>query len=342
MTTTPTQQTSNASRASISSFFERFGLLALLLGLGALFVLTKSPEQFKDIESWQNIGKSASVLILASLALLIPLISGHFNLAVGAQIGASGMLCASAFSGKHWFEGNGLPISGAIAIAILASIAVSALAGYLVAYVGVNSLITTLGIAIGIQGWYDWYAQGVQISVESETLTSMFREEVPLLRMPPAFMLSLVAAVIIWFITELTPFGRRIAAVGSNPQSAGLVGIRVERTIFFSFLISGFLAGLAGVVQLASLGSASASTFPGGGVPFILPALAAVFLGATTWKAGRFNVPGMVIAILLVKLSTQAFIFAGIESWIETVFNGVALVIAVAASTLLARRRAGG
>ncbi len=359
---TPTTKTPEDHSIAIpksGGFFERFGLLLLLVLLGCYLFFFASheglgnfsapgfldristPEQFRDITGWQNPARAASVLIVASLAFLIPLIGGHFNLAVGAQVAASGMICASAFSGKYWFEGRAVPLFGAILLGLLASLLIGAVSGLLVSRIKVNSLITTLGIAIVVQGWYDWYGQGIQISVESETFKNLFSSAVPGIQMPPAFLIALGVAFVVWFDSELLPYGRRLAAIGSNPNSAGLVGIRVERTTFISFLISSLLAGIAGIMQLASLGNASASTFPGGGVPFILPAIAAVFLGATTWKAGRFNVPGVVIAILLVKLSTQALVFAGIDSWIETVVNGTSLVVAVTVSTMLARKRTG-
>lgn len=325
----------------IGQALERLGMLGTLLVLGMSFVVLGAPKAFQNLAPWQNVAKSTSTLIVASLALLIPLIAGHFNLAVGAQVAAAGMVCVSASEGTNWFEGNPQPVILCVALGVLAAVVISLVSGYLVAYVGVDSFITTLGVAIAVEGWYSWY-NPTSTSLHAESpLLSLFSKELPGVRMPPVFLLAIGIAVICWVMTEFVPLGRRIAAIGSNPSSASLVGIRVPRTIFISFLTSGFLAGIAGVMALANSGNTGASTFPGGGVPFILPALAAVFLGATTWKAGRFNVPGVVIAILLIKLANEAFTQAGYEGWIERVINGLALVAAVAVSTMLARRRSG-
>lgn len=314
---------------------ERFGLLILLVGLSAGMIILGKPKEFRDIQSWQTIAKSTAVLIVASLAILVPLVAGHFNLAVGATVGVSAIATASAYT-DHF-----VPIGGAMLIGIACGVLIGAIAGYLVAYLGVNSLITTLGIAIMLEGLLQWFAGSKQIFVQSHTLLNLFSRNIPAIRMPMAVVISLGVAVLVWYILEQVPFGRYLAAIGSSAASARLVGIRVPRTVFLSFVLSGVLGGVAGVLQLGSLGSAGASNFPGGGVPFILPALAAVFLGATTWKPGRFNVPGMIVAILLVKVATQAFSYAGVKGWIETVFNGAALVVAVVFSTFLARRRAG-
>ncbi|MGB2757346.1 MAG: ABC transporter permease [Acidimicrobiia bacterium] len=329
------------ARGVIGQALERLGMLGALIVLGASLFFLGAPKAFQNLAPWQNVAKSTSTLIVASLALLIPLIAGHFNLAVGAQIAVAGMVCVSASEGTQWFEGNPQPVFLCVILGILASVVISVVSGYLVAYVGVDSFITTLGIAIAAEGWYSWY-NPTSTSLHSESpLLGLFSNEIPVVRMPPVFLLAIAFAVLSWVITEFVPLGRKIAAIGSNPSSASLVGIRVPRTVFTAFLSSGLLAGVAGVMALANSGNTGASTFPGGGVPFILPALAAVFLGATTWKAGRFNVPGVVIAILLIKLANEAFSQAGYAGWVEKVINGLALVAAVAVSTLLARRRTG-
>lgn len=341
--TAPPTSRDSASRDGIGlgTLMERLGMLILLVGLGAGFFLTGHPSQFREITAWQNVEKNSASLIVASLALLIPLLAGHFNLAVGAQIAAASMVCVSASEGTGWFEGSPQPLFLCVILGIAAAMAIAVVAGYLVAYIGVDSFVTTLGIAIAVQGWYSWY-NPTSLSLHSESpLLSLYSSKIPIINMPPVFLIAIGVALVCWIITEFVPLGRKTAAIGSNPSSASLVGIRVPRTIFLAFLFSGFLAAVAGIMALSFNGNVGASTFPGGGVPFILPALAAVFLGATTWKTGRFNVPGLVIAILLIKLANEAFTLAGYDSWIENVINGVALVAAVVVSSLLARRRSG-
>ena len=324
-----------------ASIMERLGMLIALIALGLGLFLSGRPAPFREIAVWQNVEKNTSTLIVASLALLIPLIAGHFNLAVGAQIAASAMVCASASEGTMWFDGNPQPVFLCVILGILAAVLISMISGYLVAYVGVDSFVTTLGIAIAVQGLYSWYNPNSPSLHSESPLLSLFSAKIPIIQMPPVFLIAIGVAFISWLITEFVPLGRKTAAIGSNPASANLVGIRVPRTVFISFLLSGFLAGLAGLMALSNSGNVGASTFPGGGGPFIVPVLAAVFLGATTWQAGRFNVPGRVIAILLIKLANEAFAQAGYITWIENVINGVALVAAVVVSSLLARRRSG-
>jgi ribose transport system permease protein len=116
------------------------------------------------------------------------------------------------------------------------------------------------------------------------------------------------------------------------------VGLRVERLVLISFVLSGALAGLAGVMLVARNGGASPQL---GTVSDTLQALSAAFLGATAIKPGRFNVLGTIVAIFFLAFSVTGLSLAGVANWINDVFNGAALFVAVLISTIIGRRRAG-
>jgi ribose transport system permease protein len=124
------------------------------------------------------------------------------------------------------------------------------------------------------------------------------------------------------------PTGRRMYATGGNRAAAHLSGVHVDRLIFASFITSACLSGAAGVIIAARLGSAQ----PGLGPQFLLPAFAAAFLGATAIRPGRFNVVGTVIAVYVLAVPISGLQQLGVPSWFEPVFNGAALVVAVALS----------
>jgi ribose transport system permease protein len=102
-------------------------------------------------------------------------------------------------------------------------------------------------------------------------------------------------------------------------------------------VISGALVGLAGVLQVARQGGGN----PQVGLSFMMPALSAAFLGATTIHPGRFNVPGTVLAVFFLATSVSGLALAGVDNWVESLFNGTALVLAVGLSTVLGRRLSG-
>jgi ribose transport system permease protein len=140
-----------------------------------------------------------------------------------------------------------------------------------------------------------------------------------------------------WYLLGHTPFGRYLHALGSNTRAAQLVGINVSRLVLISFLTSGALAGVTGVVIVAVNNGAVISAGP----QLLFPMLTAVFLGATTVSPGRYNVIGTVIGVLFVAASVSGLVLAGAADWVNDVFNGAALIVAVAISTFLARQRRG-
>jgi ribose/xylose/arabinose/galactoside ABC-type transport system permease subunit len=146
-----------------------------------------------------------------------------------------------------------------------------------------------------------------------------------------------VATAVAWFLLTHTPYGRGLYAIGSNPRSARLVGLGVERIVIIAFVIAGGLSGVVGVLQLARAGSATADA----GTNLLFPALAAAFLGATAVRPGFFNVMGTIIGVLFVAVSVSGLTLSGAAAWVSPVFNGAALLVAVGLSTYLGRRRGG-
>jgi ribose transport system permease protein len=142
--------------------------------------------------------------------------------------------------------------------------------------------------------------------------------------------------IVLWWLLEYTPVGRYLYSIGGNPQAARLAGVRVDRITTSAFALSGVVAAFAGVILAAELGSAS----PDIGVPYLLPAFSAVFLGATQVFPGRVNVPGTLIAIFLLATGVKGLQLAGAPSYISSLFNGAALIIAVALAARATRRRA--
>jgi len=156
-----------------------------------------------------------------------------------------------------------------------------------------------------------------------------------ILGIPKMVWLVGLVAILLWTVLSRTVVGRYLYAIGANSRAAILVGLRVNRLVFVSFVMSGALSGVAGMVLLARTGSAD----PGVGPGYTIPALTACFLGATAIRPGLFNVWGTVIGLLLVGVSVNGLVLAGAAGWVEPVFNGSALFIAAIVSTLLARRR---
>jgi ribose transport system permease protein len=140
----------------------------------------------------------------------------------------------------------------------------------------------------------------------------------------PVYILAVVA-VLLWYVLERTPVGRRVYATGGNPRAAALSGIRTSRVILFALIVSGAVAGLSGVVLTSQLSTGDPTVGPG----YLLPVIAAVFLGSTQFRGGRFNIWGTVLAAYVLAIGVKGLQLAGLPVWIPDLFNGAALLLAV-------------
>lgn len=309
---------------------ERFGLLALFAIVIVVFSVADS-KTFATAANFRNIATSQSVLAVIALALIFPLVGGRFDVSVGANMGLCAILAAALMGNYHF------TLAPAIVAAVAAGSLIGAINGTIVTYLGVNSIIATIGTGSILGGLVQAYTKGTPITNGlSPTLTNLSGKTI--FGIPDLFIVMLVLSAIVWFVLTQTPYGRRLLATGSNQSAARLTGVNVRRTILVSFALSGCLAGAAGVLLLASEGSGDPSA---GGLSSILPALAAVFLGATTWHPGRYNVPGTIIGLFFVGTTISGLVLSGVAPWVTDVFNGAAVVIAIAISAQFRRQRTG-
>ncbi|CAN5364679.1 ABC transporter permease [soil metagenome] len=310
--------------------WSRYTLPALLVIIVVFFsVAPATSVSFPTSANIDAVIASNAVLAVCAMALLCPLIAGEFDLSVGANVGLASIAVAALFS-----HGQSLVIAllGGIAVAMF----VGAVNGFLVAKIGVSSFITTLGMTTVISGAVLAYTDGQSIldGIPS-SMTSLSSEK--FLGVPRVATLVAIVALIVWYVLSFTPFGRSLRAVGSNASAARLVGFNVRRVTFLSFVISGLVAGIGGALLVAQAGGANPQAGPG----YLLPAFAAVFLGATVSRTSGFNVGGTVIAVLFVSVSVSGLVLAGVHPWVEQVFQGTVLILAVTISTLTRKRTEG-
>ena len=152
--------------------------------------------------------------------------------------------------------------------------------------------------------------------------------------MPVSFYYGIALALGLAYLLAWTPLGRSMVFVGSNREVARLAGIRVQRVRAGAYVAAGLLAGLAGLILVATVGgfdSATANTF-------LLPALAAVFLGTAVVQPGAFNPIGTMVAIYFLATGIFGLQLLGYSGWIQNVFYGAGLVVAVALAKIVRDR----
>jgi ribose transport system permease protein len=145
----------------------------------------------------------------------------------------------------------------------------------------------------------------------------------------------LVLAFVMWIVLEYLPIGRYIYAIGANPKAAALNGIPVRRFVIGAFVTSGTLAAVAGVLLASKLRIGQASV----GLEYLLPALVGAFLGSTTIKPGRVNVWGTMIGVIILAVGIAGIQQFGGSFYVEPLFNGVTLLVAIGIAGYAQRRR---
>jgi ribose transport system permease protein len=225
------------------------------------------------------------------------------------------------------------PSTGHLFVGLVVALLAGSLNAFLVAKLRLNGFIATLGTYTLLGGLLELYTNGTSIFGIPSSFGNWGSES--WLEIPRPFWLLMVVAIVIWYVLLHTPPGRQLEAIGSNESAARLVGIPVDRLVALSFLGSSLVAGIAGALLTSRQGGAD----PTVATAYLFPALAAVFLGATTIRPGRYNVWGTVIGIFTLAVAINGFTFLGAQAWVTQVFNGGALVVAVATSTLMGRRR---
>jgi len=309
---------------------ERFGLLVLLVAI-VILCSVKYPDTFATTANWQIIASSQSVNLVIALALMVPLLSNNFDLSVGSTAALSSMVAAGLMAR------DGLNLAEALVAVFVMGLLIGAVNGILVTRLGLNGLIATLGSATLLDGLQSWYSHNQSISSGFSQKLVNFGTDT-LWKVPRLTVLALILALITAYVITQTPFGRRLVAIGSSSPAARLVGVRVDRLVLASYIVSGGLASVAGVMLLSEQGSATPGTT---GIGVLLPALAAVYLGASTWTPGQFNVVGTILGLVLVAVTVSGLTLAGSASWVSGVCNGAALIIAVGASAAFRRKRRG-
>ncbi|WP_246243646.1 ABC transporter permease [Amycolatopsis pithecellobii] len=308
---------------------EQFGLPLLLVAMIVVFAVNPTTGAvFSSEANINNILGNQAVTALVALAMVVPLVAGYFDLSVSAVTGLSNIAVA-AIIGPY-----GLPIPVGIVIGLVIGALIGFLNGFLVAKVRLNGFVVTLGTYTFLLGVIAYYTHGALITSGIPPSFGDWTSETTL-GVPRPFILLVIVAAIIWYVLAHLPYGRRLASIGSNEDAARLVGINTTRVIWTSFVISGVLAAAAGALQ-TSRGGAGDPTI---GSAYLFPALAAVFLGATAIKPGHYNVWGTIVGVYFLATSVSGLSLLGADVWVQPVFDGIALVLAVALSTLIARRR---
>jgi ribose transport system permease protein len=307
-------------------FFGRFALVGVVIAIFILFTLML-PGIYATPQDLLSMLSSQSVSLILTLAVLLPLRSGDFDLSVAAN-----MVFCSALLGIMT-RGGRVPLVLAIFVTVAVGVLIGLVNGLLIVVVGVNAFIVTLGAMTVLTGFAFGITHGQVIVNLPPSLLALGRAH--FLGLPLAIWYGWMLAALLWYVFELTPLGRYLLFVGGNAEAAELAGVPVRLTRITAFVGAAILSSIAGVILAAKFGSVD----PTIGGSFLLPPYAAAFLGTTVIQLGRFNVLGSIVGAYLLTVGITGLLLSGADPWVSDVFNGAALMAAVTFARLVSKKR---
>jgi ribose transport system permease protein len=304
-----------------------YGLPILTILLIAVFSFIL-PETFPTMLNLRSILGDKAIIAILSLAAMIPMMAGRIDLTVGYGIVLWHIL-AIALQTKY-----GIDWRIAVLLVLVLGCLLGLLNGLLVEYAQIDSFIATLGTGTVIYAIALWYTDGRQIiGVLPSGFTDLYMWQP--FGIPAAAFYVFGLSVVLWIVAEYLPIGRYLYAIGANTRAAALNGIPTRRYVIGSFIASGCLSGVAGVILAAKLRIGQASV----GLEYLLPALVGAFLGSTTIKPGRVNVWGTIVGVAILAVGISGIQQLGGAFYVEPLFNGLTLLLAIGIAGYAQRRR---
>ncbi|MCW2527184.1 MAG: monosaccharide transporter rane protein family [Pseudonocardiales bacterium] len=305
----------------------RYQLIVVLVFVVIVFTVLR-PNTFGTSNNFAAILNTQVTTAFLALGATLPFIAGEFDLSVAATASVTQVLVVGLVLQSGWNVG------AAAALAVTAAIIIGLLNGIAVAVLKISSFIATLAMSTIATGIMLAYSKGQTIYGNAPaSLTRISQTQIGSLQLPVVYLAAIT--VVLAVVLGMTAVGRRLYATGSNQRAAQLTGIATKRYILLAFVVAALFAAAGGILQGARLGSATPDTSNS----LLIPAFAGAFLGATGFLPGRFNILGTITAIYIVGVAINGLQQIGAPLWVQPVFNGAVLFVAVGLSALTKRMR---
>jgi ribose transport system permease protein len=297
-------------------------LTILLVGVGAAIAF---PQTFPTFGNWSQLLLNLSIDTIVAVGMMLLLVSGVFDLSVGSVVGFSGGLAAYMMLVLGW------PVAVAIPVALLSAVLIGATNGYLIAYQGINPMIQTLAM-MGIVRGGALLVSGAGIQNLPYWFNAISQSRLLGVQMPVWYMAVTVG--VFAFLMNKTVFFRRFYYIGGNERAADLSGIRVRQMKLYGFVITSFLAGIAGLLLTSRLGTA----LPTAGRGLELRVITAVILGGASLSGGHGKIIGALLGAVFMGLVGNVMVLARVSGYWQEIILGLILITAVWTDMALQKR----
>ncbi|MCA3441027.1 MAG: ABC transporter permease [Rhodobacter sp.] len=307
----------------LAVYGQKYGILVALVLV--CLVLAVANEYFLTARNITNVLRQTSINGILAVGMTFVILTRGIDLSVGSVVALAGIVAASlaTTSSTAGVAGGPYPALLAIAVGLSVGMACGAVSGVVVSRFAVPAFVATLGMLSAARGLTLLYGGGRPVPELTPGFRVIGTGEIA--GIPVLVIIFAVVFLIAWWVLSATRFGRHVYAAGGNPHAAVVSGINVRRIRFLVYVISGGLAGLAGMMLAARTGSA----LPQAGIAYELDAIAAVVIGGTSLAGGVGRVTGTLIGALLISVVNNGLDLMGVESYYQQVIKGVLIVAAV-------------
>jgi rhamnose transport system permease protein len=313
--------------ADTTRSFRDAGLLGFIVALSVLVQILN--PSFLTLENLADMAKNTAILSILSVGMMLVIITRGIDLSIGATLALSGMVAASTVA--TWKDTHPLV---AIALGIAIGLVCGSIVGLLVARGKVLPIIASLGLMNIFRGITFLVSGGQWVSANQMPASFKGIAYSSLFGINTLIWVALIINLLAWWFLTWNRAGRQIYAVGSNPESARVSGINIERTLYWVYTIMGGLSGLAGVLWVSKFASAQGDTAMG----FELSVIAACVLGGVSISGGSGRISGILMGTLLLGILNTALPLIDVSPFWQTFIQGTIILVAVMINALVKRR----
>ncbi len=311
-------------RHHVFEFLYKWGMLITVVALIALFGLAS--ENFLDPYNIINILRSIAIVTVIAIGVSISLSVGGFDLSVGSTASLANALVISLFV---W---HGFGTTGAIVLTLLLCTLVGLFNAFLIVVLKIPDMLATLASLFVIQGVAMTYSYGGSITQNMMLPSGEMAEGVipeffaTLGQVPVIVVIMLAVTVLVQLYLSLTKHGRRMYAIGGNPEAARLAGIRTARYRVQAYVFSSLLAALGGILLASRIGSSQVNA--GGG--YLMDAVAAAYIGFSLAGSGKPNALGTLLGAVILGVLQNGLVMLSVPYYAMDIIKGLVLALALA------------
>ena len=300
-------------------------LPALSLLVLCVYFAARSPR-FLTVENGFAIANQYAYLLIIGMGATLVIVAGGIDLSVGSVMALSGVMAADFMVNRN----------APVWVGVLLGIGVGAVAGLvnglIITRLRVPAFIATLGMLLIARGIALRIAGGVTVDGTPDAFNTLAYGRP--LGIPAPLLLIALSALLVAFLFTQTKFGRYVYAIGSNAEAARVSGVNVPLVTIWVYVLGGALAGLAGLVETARLGSGN----PTGGIGYELDVVTAVVVGGASLLGGEGSVGGTILGGLLIAVLRNGANLLGVDPFDQNIYIGLLIIGAVALDQRLRRR----